>query len=73
MALPALSFAPTLLAKDKNDPNRFQIGIQEYTFNRWIGSGKLTTWIIPGWPRKLGITHIEYWNCPFGGKHTDKK
>ena len=42
MALPALSFAPTLLAKDKNDPNRFQIGIQEYTFNRWKGSGKLT-------------------------------
>ena len=22
---------------------------------------------------KLGITHIEYWNRPFKGKHTDKK
>ena len=74
VALPALSFAPSLLAKDKNDPNRFQIGIQEYTFNRWIGSGKLTHMDYPGLAReKLGITHIEYWNRPFGGKHTDKK
>ena len=23
--------------------------------------------------KELGITHIEYWNRPFGGKHTDKK
>ena len=41
LAAPTISFAPALLAKDKNDPNRFQIGIQEYTFHRWIGSGKL--------------------------------
>ena len=26
---------------DKDDPKRFQIGIQEYTFHRWINSGKL--------------------------------
>ena len=30
-----------LWGKDKNDPNRFQIGIQEYTFNRLLRSGKL--------------------------------
>ena len=29
LSLPALSFVPTLLAKDKDDPNRFQIGIKE--------------------------------------------
>ena len=74
LALPALSFAPTLLAKDKDDPNRFQIGIQEYTFHRWIGSGKLDHLDYPALAKKkLGITHIEYWNRPFGGKHTDKK
>ena len=63
-----------LLAKDKNDPNRFQIGIQEYTFHRWIGSGKLNHLDYPALAKdKLGITHIEYWNRPFKGKHTDKK
>ena len=57
----------------KNDPNRFQIGIQEYTFHRWIGR-KLDHLDYPALCKeKLGITHIEYWNRPFGGKHTDKK
>ena len=23
--------------------------------------------------KELGISHVEYWNRPFGGKHTDKK
>jgi len=74
LAAPVISFAPTLLAKDKNDPNRFQIGIQEYTFHRWIGAGKLDHLDYPALAKKkLGITHIEYWNRPFGGKHTDKK
>ena len=74
LATPIISFAPTLLAKDKNDPNRFQIGIQEYTFHRWIGSGKLDHLDYPALAKdKLGITHIEYWNRPFKEKHTDKK
>ena len=74
LAAPTISFAPALLAKDKNDPNRFQIGIQEYTFHRWIGSGKLNHLDYPALAKdKLGITHIEYWNRPFKGKHTDKK
>lgn len=69
----AVSFTPTLTAIDKNDPNRFQIGIQEYTFHRWIGR-KLDHLDYPALCKdKLGITHIEYWNRPFGGKHTDKK
>ena len=73
LTLPALSFVPTLLAKDKDDPNRFQIGIQEYTFHRWIPN-KLDHLDYPALAKeKLGITHIEYWNRPFGGKHTDKK
>ena len=72
LAAPVISFAPTLLAKDKNDPNRFQIGIQEYTFQRWIGEGKLDHLDYPALAKeKLGITHIEYWNRPFNGKHTD--
>ena len=74
LATPIISFAPTLFAKDKNDPNRFQIGIQEYTFHRWIGSGKLDHLDYPALAKdKLGITHIEYWNRPFKEKHTDKK
>ena len=73
LALPTLSFVPTLLAKDKDDPKRFQIGIQEYTFHRWLSSGKLAHLDYPALAKKkLGITHIEYWNRPFGGKHTDK-
>ena len=70
----ALALAHSLLAVAKNDPNRFQIGIQEYTFHRWIGSGKLDHLDYPALVKKeLGITHIEYWNRPFGGKHVDKK
>ena len=23
--------------------------------------------------KELGISHVEYWNRPFGGKHTNKK
>ncbi|SVB52969.1 uncharacterized protein METZ01_LOCUS205823, partial [marine metagenome] len=73
LAAPVISFTPTLLAKDKNDPDRFQIGIQEYTFHRWLGSGKLGHLDYPALAKnKLGITHIEYWNRPFKGKHTDK-
>ena len=72
VAAPLLSFIPTAKAIDKNDPQRFQIGIQEYTFHRWIGSGKLTHLDYPALAKeKLGITHIEYWNRPFEGKHTD--
>lgn len=75
----ALTFAPAVRAAekravDKDDPNRFQIGIQEYTFHRWIKEGKLDHLDYPALAKKeLGITHIEYWNRPFGGKHTDKK
>ena len=69
----ALTLTPSLHAVAKNDPNRFQIGIQEYTFHRWIGR-KLDHLDYPALCKeKLGITHIEYWNRPFGGKHTDKK
>jgi len=70
----SVSFTPSLLAIAKDDPNRFQVGIQEYTFHRWIGSGKLDHLDYPALVKKeLGITHVEYWNRPFGGKHTDKK
>jgi sugar phosphate isomerase/epimerase len=70
---PLLGLGPALLAAGKDDPDRFPIGIQEYTFHRWIGSGKLKHLDYPALAKeKLGITHIEYWNRPFGGKHTDK-
>ena len=70
----ALNLGPKLFSKAKDDPERFQIGIQEYTFHRWIGSGKLDHLDYPALAKKeLGITHIEYWNRPFNGKHTDKK
>ena len=70
----ALNLGPKLFSKGKDDPERFQIGIQEYTFHRWIGSGKLDHLDYPALAKKeLGITHIEYWNRPFNGKHTDKK
>lgn len=53
--------------------DRFQIGIQEYTFNRWLKSGKLDHLDYPALAKeKLGITNIEYWNRPFNGKHIDK-
>ena len=69
----AVTFTPSLFAIAKDDPNRFQIGIQEYTFHRWIPR-KLDHLDYPALAKeKLGITHIEYWNRPFGGKHTDKK
>ena len=74
LVLPAIALAPELLAKKGKRLNRFQIGIQEYTFHRWLGSGKLKHLDYPALAKKeLGITHIEYWNRPFGGKHTDKK
>ena len=74
LGLPAIAIAPELLAKKKKPLNRFQIGIQEYTFHRWLGSGKLKHLDYPALAKKeLGITHIEYWNRPFGGKHTEKK
>ena len=70
----AMAFAPKSFAAEKNDPNRFQIGIQEYTFHRWINEGKLDHLDYPALAKKeLGITHIEYWNRPFAGKHTDTK
>ena len=70
----ALGLAPAAYPIAKDDPKRFKIGIQEYTFHRWIGSGKLDHLEYPALVKKeLGITHIEYWNRPFGGKHTDKK
>jgi len=69
----AVTFTPSLFAIARDDPNRFQVGIQEYTFHRWIGR-KLDHLDYPALCKeKLGITHIEYWNRPFGGKHTDKK
>lgn len=69
----ALTLTPSLMAVAKDDPNRFQIGIQEYTFHRWLGK-KLTHLDYPAFVKeKLGITHVEYWNRPFAGKHTDKK
>lgn len=69
----AISFSPTVLAVEKDDPNRFPIGIQEYTFHRWISDGKLKHLDYPALARKeLGITHIEYWNRPFDQRHTDK-
>ena len=56
----------------KDDPNRFPIGIQEYTFHHWLGK-KITHEDYPSFVKKeLGITHVEYWSRPFAGKHTDK-
>ena len=63
---------PAAFAVAKDDPNRFQIGIQEYTFHRMIGK-TLDHLDYPAFVKKeLGITHVEYWNRPFNGKHTDK-
>jgi L-ribulose-5-phosphate 3-epimerase len=72
-AIAGSTFAlPHLLAVAKSDPDRFQIGIQEYTFHRWLGK-KLDHLDYPAFVKKeLGITHVEYWNRPFGGKHSDK-
>ena len=69
----AVALNSALSAADEKLSDRFQIGIQEYTFHRWINSGKLNHLDYPALAKeKLGITHIEYWNRPFGGKHTDK-
>ena len=69
----AVSFSPVLLAAAKDAPDRFQIGIQEYTFHRWISEGKLKHLDYPALAkRELGITHIEYWNRPFDGRHTEQ-
>ena len=63
-----------LFADSKKTNDRFQIGIQEYTFHRWLNSGKLDHLDYPKLVKQeLGISHVEYWNRPFGGKHTDKK
>lgn len=70
VASPAAFLLPSNLPAAEE---RFQIGIQEYTFNRWLKSGKLDHLDYPALVKKeLGITHIEYWNRPFNGKHTDK-
>lgn len=72
-ALPALTVTSKLPAQSADPAERFQIGIQQYTFNRWLKSGKLDHLDYPALAKeKLGITHIEYWNRPFNGKHTDK-
>tara|TARA_R110002096_G_scaffold29509_5_gene88955 strand:- start:18445 stop:19350 length:906 start_codon:yes stop_codon:yes gene_type:complete len=69
---PALALNPSLFAENADSAGRFQLGIQEYTFNRWLSSGKLDHLDYPALAKeKLGITHIEYWNRPFNGKHTD--
>ena len=46
-----LNLGPKLFSKAKDDPERFQIGIQEYTFHRWIGSGKLDHLDYPAFQR----------------------
>ena len=74
LGLPSFFLATNGLAANEKFSDRFQIGIQEYTFHRWLGNGKLKHLDYPALAKeKLGITHIEYWSKPFGGKHTDKK
>ena len=51
---------------------RFQIGIQEYTFHRWLGK-TLDHLDYPALCKeKLDISHIEYWSRAFKNQHTDK-
>lgn len=70
----SLTLVPSASAATPEDSERFPIGIQQYTFHRWLSSGKLDHLDYPALAKsKLGITHIEYWNRPFGGRHTDKK
>ncbi|MEM1295662.1 MAG: sugar phosphate isomerase/epimerase family protein [Verrucomicrobiota bacterium] len=70
--IPAFSHKPSLFAGNIDPEGRFQFGIQEYTFHRWLKSGKLDHLDYPALAKdKLGITHIEYWNRPFNGKHTE--
>ena len=62
------------IPQEKSDSKRFQIGIQEYTFNRLLRSGKLKHLDYPAFVKKeLEIEHIEYWSRPFEGQHRDKK
>jgi L-ribulose-5-phosphate 3-epimerase len=62
------------IPQEKSDSKRFQIGIQEYTFNRLLRSGKLKHLDYPAFVKKeLEIEHVEYWSRPFEGKHRDKK
>ncbi|NBU87270.1 MAG: hypothetical protein EBS13_08270 [Verrucomicrobia bacterium] len=68
----AMALNSSLTGKEKKTVDRFHIGIQEYTFNRWLKSGKLNHLDYPALVKKeLGISHVEYWNRPFDGKHTD--
>ena len=70
LSAPSLS---KLFAQAKNAPDRFRIGIQEYTFHRWLKDGKLTHLDYPALCKeKLGIESVEYWSRPFGGKHLDR-
>lgn len=74
LGLPVLALSTNVLATNEKFSDRFQIGIQEYTFHRWLGSGKLKHLDYPALAKeKLGISHIEYWSKPFANKHTDKK
>ena len=67
------TFLIKLFAQAKNAPDRFRIGIQEYTFHRWLKDGKLTHLDYPALCKeKLGIESVEYWSRPFGGKHLDR-
>ena len=59
LGLPAIAIAPELLAKKKKPLNRFQIGIQEYTFHRWLGSGKLKHLDYPALAKKELGTHTS--------------
>jgi sugar phosphate isomerase/epimerase len=69
-AAAATAVAPPIFAADEP---RFQIGIQEYTFHRLLAAGKLDHLDYPALAKdKLGITQLEYFNRPFGGKHTNK-
>ena len=68
----AMALNSSLTGKEKKTVDRFHIGIQEYTFNRWLKSGKLNHLDYPALVKKeLGISYVEYWNRPFDGKHTD--
>jgi len=70
----AMAMNSSLTGKEKKTVDRFHIGIQEYTFNRWLKSGKLNHLDYPALVKKeLGISHVEYWNRPFDGKHTNRK
>ena len=60
LGLPAIALAPSVLAAKKKASERFQIGIQEYTFHRWLGSGKLKHLDYPALAKKelLSLIHI---------------